>query len=198
MKNIFISIWLILMMILTACTNTDDTLSERDKIINQMDPTKERNPNQDDLHDKLGFVRYKKDDMNDDEYDHNVTIDRTKMANMITRVILQNDGFDEVATLVTDKEVLIAYRKNEDIDDHVAAQTARGAGLAMLPRFFDVYVTDRETIINDIHSLHNSRLSNKNYQQTVNKIITEMEKSPQGIDKTRNDNKDQQEQNRFD
>ncbi|GGB36538.1 hypothetical protein GCM10011409_12450 [Lentibacillus populi] len=104
------------------------------------------------------------------------------MADMITRLILRNEGFDEVATLVTDEEVLIAYQKNDNLDDRTAADIASKTAKSTMPGFFDVYVSDNGTLMNDIQSLHNSSATNKNYDNTIEQIINEMNKSPQGRD----------------
>jgi len=103
-----------------------------------------------------------------------------EMADMITRIILQYEGFDEVATLVTDEEVLIVYDRNDEMEDENAADIARKTAVSLMPGFFDIYVSDNEALINDIQSLHNSTTNNQNYDNTIDNIISEMKKSPQG------------------
>lgn len=167
--------------IISACSNTDNATEGNNRIIDNKDeellaPDDEVN------NDKIGFVRYSKDEMNDDaERNRAVTIDREQMANTITRLILRNEGFDEVATLVTDEEVLIAYEKNGDIEENIAADIAKKTATSVMPGFYHVYVTDNPTLISDINSLHNSSTQNKNYDNTIDRIINEMKKSPQGV-----------------
>ncbi|MGY0693255.1 YhcN/YlaJ family sporulation lipoprotein [Virgibacillus sp. FSP13] len=167
--------------VITGCNGTDDAASEQQQIVNELDPAKEQAPTNEEMDNKLGYVRYNKDQLNNDtEQNHSVRLDRTQMANTITRLILRNDGFDEVATLVTDEEVLIAYQKEDELDEQTAADIASKTAKSTMPGFFDVYVSDNTTLMNDIQSLHNSSTRNKNYDNTIDKIIDEMKKSPQG------------------
>ncbi|WP_165767927.1 YhcN/YlaJ family sporulation lipoprotein [Virgibacillus indicus] len=170
--------------VISGCAANDNAMDERNENISELDPARElQAPADDELNNRLGYVRYTKDQLNNDaERNHAVTMDRTQMANMITRIILRNDGFNEVATLVTDEEVLIAYDKNEDIDEDIAADIAKKTAVSVMPEFFDVYVSDNDTLIRDIHSLHNSTTTNKNYDNTIDSIIDEMKNSSQGKD----------------
>lgn len=169
---------------ISGCSNTDNAANEKDKIVNQLDPTREQAPGNQELNDKLGYVRYTKDQLNNEqEQNHIVTIDRIKMADMITRVILRNEVFEEVATLVTDQEVLIAYRVSKDENQNNTANIARETAKSVMPRYFDIYVSDNEVLINDLHSLHNSSTQNKNYQNTIDQIIKEMKKPSQELEK---------------
>ncbi len=173
------------MFVIAGCGNTENATDEREQISDELDPTEElQSPAEQEQNDRLGYVRYTKDQLNNDgEQNHTAKVDRTEMANMITRIILRNDGFDEVATLVTDEEVLIAYQKNDELEDDRAADIAKRSAMSATPRFYHVYVSDNESLMNDIHSLHNSSSQNKNYDNTINQIIKEMKKTPQGLNK---------------
>ncbi|HLR79877.1 MAG TPA: YhcN/YlaJ family sporulation lipoprotein [Bacillota bacterium] len=163
--------------ILVGCGNTIDEMSE------DFDPVKNRQkePVDSELDKKLGYVSYKKEEVQLDAKKNRVaTMDRDEMADLITRMILRNDGFEEVATLVTDQEVLIVYEKNNEISAENAASLANKSAMSVLPRFFEVYVSDNASLIPDIHSLHNSTTTNKNYNNTLDRIKTEMKKAPQG------------------
>ncbi|WP_077327826.1 YhcN/YlaJ family sporulation lipoprotein [Virgibacillus siamensis] len=169
---------------LAGCANNDNpdnATDERDQITDELDPSNESAPGNSEQDKKLGYVRYTKDQLNNDaERDHSVRIDRTKLANMITRIILRNDGFEEVATLVTDKEVLIAYDKNDQLKEKEAAEIAKKTAVSAVPGYFHVYVSGDDTLIQDIHSLHNSNVQDDSYDNTLDIIIREMKKSPQG------------------
>src|SRR5699024_6344233 len=130
---------------------------------------------------RLGYVNYKKEQVNEDE-NAQITVDRHALADMVTRVLLKNDSFQEVATLVTGNEVLIAYEKDEDNEnsDEETAEFARKTAMSLLPRYFDIYVSDNHNLIDDLHSLHNQTTDTNDYQNTIDSIIKEMEKSPQG------------------
>ncbi|WP_229683051.1 YhcN/YlaJ family sporulation lipoprotein [Virgibacillus oceani] len=176
------------MVVISGCGNTENATDERDQISDELDPAQElQSPADQEQNNRLGYVRYTKDQLNNDgEKNHTAQIDRREMANMITRIILRNDGFDEVATLVTDEEVLIAYQKNDELEDKRAADIAKRSAMSATPRFYHVYVSDNVTLMNDIHSLHNSTSQNKNYDNTIEQIINEMEK--EGLNQTSNNN----------
>ena len=155
-------------------TNRDEQLEPFDSPTN---PTVDN----DDISSKLGYVRYSKEEM-ELEQDENrvVTFNREEMANTITRLILRNNEFEEVATLVTDDEILIAYDKPQEMDREEAATIVRKTALSIVPRFFHVYVSDQATSFQDIQSLQNSTSLNDDYQTTLEKIIEEMKDTPQG------------------
>src|SRR5699024_2318642 len=137
--------------------------NEQEQMSNELQPGKQHAPTDTEMDHKLGYVRYQQNQVNDDQENlRSARIDRPKMADMITRMILRNDHFAEVATLVTDQEVLIAYQLNDDADSQTAADIARKTAQSTMPGFFDIYVSDNSNLMNDIQSLHNSS-TNKNY-----------------------------------
>ena len=54
--------------------------------------------------------------------------------------------------------------------------------MSIMPRYFEIIVSDNDVIMHDIQSLHNSTTKNKNYDNYKDEIINEMKKSPQGLD----------------
>ncbi|MDY0405231.1 YhcN/YlaJ family sporulation lipoprotein [Virgibacillus sp. 179-BFC.A HS] len=184
MKKYFIAVLIATAITIAGCNGTNHTVNEREKVENNLNPNKDnQTPVDPEVNHRVGFVNYKKDQLQDRPGRHDViTIDRNQMADMISKQILRTENFDQVATLVTDEEVLIAYKKAEDADPHRAATTAKQTAMSIMPRYFDVYVSDNPTLIADLHSLHNATTKNKNYDNTVDKIIAEMQKSPQGDD----------------
>ena len=177
---------LVLGLVLTACAQTDSSSGEREQMLDELDPNRENKiQNTSNLDDKLGYVNYTKDQINQDSEEHHAaSINRIQMADTIARIILRNDGFNRVATLVTDEEVLIAYDRDEDFDQNIAADIASKTAASLMPAFYHIYVTDNETLIQDIQSLHNSSTHNNNYHNTLDQIISQMKKSPQGASNT--------------
>ncbi|MBP2076481.1 YhcN/YlaJ family sporulation lipoprotein [Oceanobacillus polygoni] len=166
--------------ILVGCTTFDNSTSEREQILDELDPTRNTpEPTDDELSSKLGYVRYTKDQLDNEmeNGEQQLTIDRNEMADMITKIILRNDGFEEVATLVTDKEVLIAYQRNEELSAEEAADVSEKTAASIMPSFFNIHVSDNETLMQDIQSLHRSTSENRNYDNTIHAIIKEMEKT---------------------
>lgn len=184
----FIFAILVSTLFISACGTTNRGADEQGQIMNELDPANDdESPSSFEEENRLGYVHYTQDQLkNDDENNHAVTMDRHKIADMISRIILRNEGFDEVATLVTDKEVLIAYGKNDELEDKIAADIAKKTALSIMPGYFHVYVSDNRSLIPDIQSLHNSNTQQGTYRNTITSIIKEMKKSPQGIE---NENK---------
>lgn len=181
MTRIILLSFIIMCAALAGCGTSDNAAEEHDQIAEELDPSNEKTPDNPAGENKLGYVRYTKEQVNNNtEQNHSVNIDRTKLANMITRIILRNGGFDEVATLVTDQEVLIAYEKNDELTVEEAADIAKKTAISAVPGYFHVYVSGNESLMKDIHSLHNSSVQDDSYDNTIDSIIREMKKSPQG------------------
>ncbi|MUK90005.1 hypothetical protein GMD78_16665 [Ornithinibacillus sp. L9] len=177
------------MIALTGCTTDNSLRDEHEKIADELDPTRDEGPVRDpgyedpEANSRLGYVNYTKEQFEQDpERNRVITMNRTEMADIITRVILRHEAFDEVATLVTGEEVLIAYEKNDLLEANEAADVARKSAESIMPRHFEIYVSDNNVLIRDIESLHNSTTKDPDYDNTIEQIITEMKKSPQGRD----------------
>ncbi|MBX0357380.1 YhcN/YlaJ family sporulation lipoprotein [Halobacillus sp. Nhm2S1] len=130
---------------------------------------------------QVGYVRFNKDQLNQDTEEHReIKVNREEMADMISRMILRYDQFDDVATVVTDNEVLVAYKKAEDIDRDLAADMVQKTAYSLVPSFYHVYVSDNPASFGDIQSLSNSTVYDQGYNDTIDSIIKKMKKSPQG------------------
>lgn len=168
-----------ILLFMSACNmGTDQSMEDRQRedVTNQLDPNRnfDHSPNQDVNH-NLGYVRYSKNEIDmQDQNQKEAKIDRSQMADMITRLILTSDGFEEVATLITDKEVFIAYDKGGNRDSDEAKQIARKTAESVMPRFYEIYVTDNKSYMYDIQSLHNSG-TNRDYDNLIQKFIDEMD-----------------------
>jgi hypothetical protein len=187
-KSIFI-VSVLAMLTLTACnTGTDEqsleenkiregTMQERNRIVDELDPAREDAENEE-LNNQLGYVNYTRDQMeNEEEQNHEWNMDREQMADHITRTILRNDGFEEVATLVTDAEVLIVYSyDHEEFKEEEAADIVKKTADSAMPGFYDIYVSDNDVLINDIRSLHNSTTTSE-HDPVIEQIIEEMDES---------------------
>lgn len=133
-----------------------------------------------DRNQEIGYVRNRAEDLKlMDNAGNEVEIDREAMARIINKLLLQNGSFQETATLVTDRNVLIAYQKTEDLDENKAAEIARKTAESVMPRYYHVYVSGKPQHMRDLHSLHNSKTT-EDIQATEDKIIKEMKTEPQG------------------
>lgn len=172
---------------LTACATNEQsleqnkiregTMHERNRIVDELDPARDDAENEE-LNKQLGYVNYTRDQVeNEEELNRELNMDREQMADHITRTILRNDAFEEVATLVTDEEVLIVYTYHDDVITHnEAVDIAQKTAASMMPSFYEIYVSDNEALFHDIRSLHNSTTNNNN-DPIIEQIIQEMEKS---------------------
>lgn len=177
-KYIFSIVWILLFLFMIGCAQTDNDAANEQQL-DPLDPAAERGSHEmNNQLNKLGYVRYKKDELNENnEQAHEVNINRDEIANMITRIILRNDDFNEVATLVTDEHVLIAYDVDENHSDEHTLDIAKQTAESIVPSYFEVYVSDDDVLMEDIHSLRNSSTDHKNDDNTLNAIIDQMKET---------------------
>lgn len=135
---------------------------------------------------QVGYVRFNKDQLNQDTEEHReIKVNREQIADMISRMILRYKNFEDVATVVTDNEVLVAYKKPDDMDPKNAADMVQKTAYSLVPSFYHVYVSDNPASFGDIQSLSNSTVYDEGYNDTIDSIIKKMKKSPQGkVDET--------------
>lgn len=128
-----------------------------------------------------GFVRHQKSPlMNDNNTNDGYTaLDREQVAHVISRLSANIPNVNDVATLVTDREVLVAYRTDSK-NRNLTADQVKKTALSVVPRYYHVYVSDNKVHIRDIQNLANlDSLSSKSRDQ-VNYVIKQMKNSPQG------------------
>ncbi|WP_226580211.1 YhcN/YlaJ family sporulation lipoprotein [Halobacillus litoralis] len=135
---------------------------------------------------QVGYVRFNKDQLDENaERKREIKVNREQMADMISRMILRYENFDDVATVVTDNEVLVAYKRADDTDRDLAADMVQKTAYSLVPSFYHVYVSDNPASFGDVQSLSNSTVYDEGYNETINSIIKKMKKSPQGkVDET--------------
>ncbi len=131
--------------------------------------------------DDFGFVRHQKSPINGDRggTEHYSAIDREQVANIISQLSTDIPNVNDVATLVTDQEVLIAYSSDTKDRNFTADQVKRTA-MSVVPRYYHVYVSDDNNLMRDVENLANLDSTSKNARNSVNHIIKMMKKSPQG------------------
>ncbi|MFC0523863.1 YhcN/YlaJ family sporulation lipoprotein [Pontibacillus salicampi] len=131
--------------------------------------------------DRFGYSRYNEDQVakSEDEIRYAV-INRENVSDLITRMMLQGQGIKDAATLITDAEALIAYTPNGEVNRNEAATVAKKTAMSVLPRYYEVYVTDEEGAHKDLASLSNLTTDDNNYRKSLEKTIEQMRKSPQG------------------
>ncbi|RWZ54893.1 hypothetical protein EQV77_12250 [Halobacillus fulvus] len=173
-------------LIMTGCTefNDGETLQEDDVLPgNAMD---QYNDSQTDG--QVGYVRFQKNQLDENtERNREVKINREQMADMISRMILRYDGFDDVATLVTDYEVLVAYKAPDNRDRKEIADMVQKTAYSLVPSFYRVYVSDNPASFKDIQSVSTSTVYDDQYREVIDSMITKFKRSPQGTVKQNDD-----------
>ncbi|OCA87611.1 hypothetical protein A8F94_07060 [Bacillus sp. FJAT-27225] len=140
---------------------------------------------------RFGYVRqFKSPVMGDRSTDNNqVILDRQELARNISDLSTDLPNVNEVTTLVTDEEVLIAYETDTNNRELTADQVKQTA-MSVVPRFFHVYVSDNKMLMNDIETLSSLNTLSDDADAAIAAVVKEMKKSPQGkpMSKLENDN----------
>jgi ribosomal protein S17E len=189
MKKRFIILGLGLIIATTGCTkdsanrdvyeesgNTINVNNKRNELYREGGSQNVRNMSND-----YGFVRHQKSPVEGDQggSDHYATIDREQVANIISKLSTDIPNVNDVATLVTDQEVLIAYTSDTKDRNNTADQVKRTA-MSVVPGYYHVYVSDNRNHMRDVENLANYNTTSKNARNSVNHLIKLMKDSPQG------------------
>lgn len=128
----------------------------------------------------FGYVRHQKSGIpNDVTLTRTPGLDREQAANTISSLIVQLPNVNDVATLVTDEEVLVAYKTDSKNRFETADQVKKTA-LSAVPRYYHVYVSDNPSMIQQIEAYSPLDSTSRDIDEILNKTIKEMLKSPQG------------------
>jgi ribosomal protein S17E len=134
-----------------------------------------------------GYVRHQKSPIMNDNNNHYAAINREQVANIISRYSTNIPNVNDVATLVTDQEVLIAYQTDSK-DRNLTADQVKRTAMSVVPRFYHVYVTDNRALLRDVENLSHLDSTSRNARNTVSQLITQMKKSPQGTPMSNSEN----------
>ncbi len=127
-----------------------------------------------------GYSRIQRQDVQqDDRQQLYPVIDRNRLSEGITRLVLTNPTVEEAATLVTDKYVLVAYNGDRENRELVADQVKRSA-ISIAPRYLDVFITDNHDHFDEIERFKGQSSTDPAYERTIEQTIQEMKQSPQG------------------
>lgn len=189
MKKLIIIMGLCTMTALTGCSkdmsnrdvyeesgNTINVNNKRHELYNEGASRGVRN-----VSNNYGFVRHQKSPlMNDNKTnDHYAALDREQVANIISKYSTDIPNVNDVATLVTDQEVLIAYNTDSK-DRNLTADQVKKTAMSVVPRFYHVYVTDNKVLMRDVENLANLDSTSRNSRNLVTGLVAQMKKSPQG------------------
>ncbi|MEH7374899.1 MULTISPECIES: YhcN/YlaJ family sporulation lipoprotein [Bacillaceae] len=189
MKKLVIILGLCTMTAVTGCSkdmanrdvyeesgNTINVNNKRHELYNEGASRGVRN-----VSNNYGFVRHQKSPLMNDNTanDHYTALDREQVANIISKYSTEIPNVNDVATLVTDQEVLIAY-DTDSKDRNLTADQVKKTAMSVVPRYYHVFVTDNKVLMRDVENLANLDSTSRNARNLVNGLIKQMKKSPQG------------------
>ncbi|MCM3597683.1 YhcN/YlaJ family sporulation lipoprotein [Metabacillus idriensis] len=181
MKKIAFTASLIGMIIMTGCQNTaseNELFEENGNTVNVNNENGIKNRK--DTNSGFGYVRHVKNNLaQENDYDKVPQVDYEKTANAISSLIVQLPNIQDVATLVTDEEVLIAYKSDTKNRNETADQVKKTA-ISVVPRYYHVYLSDDPEMIKQVEGYSGLDPESRDIDQIINNTIKEMLKSPQG------------------
>ncbi|MEH7225852.1 YhcN/YlaJ family sporulation lipoprotein [Bacillus sp. JJ1566] len=129
----------------------------------------------------FGYVRHQKNPVpgKANVYTNMPAMNREKVADLISKICTTIPNVNDVGTLVTDEEVLVAYQTDSK-DRNLTADQVKRAALSVVPRFFHVYVSDDPNMIKQIERFGTLDSDSRNVDQIMTSTIQQMIKSPQG------------------
>ncbi|WP_243290420.1 YhcN/YlaJ family sporulation lipoprotein [Bacillus sp. FJAT-47783] len=189
MKKQLIPVFIAAALTLTGCqlgAENQDLYEENGNTINVTDRSELYNEDgikngTDDMDNHFGYVRHQKSPIKGYEKLSTQTpeIDREQIANIISSLSVQLPNVNDVATLVTDDEVLVGYVTDSKNRLETADQVKKTA-ISVVPRYFHIYVTDNPNLIKQIESYSQMDTNALRADRSLDTIIKEMLKSPQG------------------
>lgn len=199
MKKWFISFAITAIIALPACSSANNGLNPQNNdgnntmnLSTRTEPGNAQNDrtSDDSRQNRFGFVRMQSaPDQNThlDREDSVPALDLEQVANTISRITIRYPNIEDVATLVTDEEVLVSYRTDTD-NRELTADQVKNTAAAVVPRYFHVYVTDNPDLLQDVARFQNLP-PNKDVDNLLNETIEEMKRStPQGRDLEKGEN----------
>lgn len=190
MKRLIVTLSIFISMAATGCqglTGNDSPIArENQEIIHQKNKSSAglNVINPDKSYDELqsfGFVRHQKETaLPHGETKPSIALyDPELLADAISKLSILIPGVHDVATLVTDRHVLVAYSANSENRNETADQVKRTA-MSCVPRFFHVYVSDNPDMMEGIERFKNHSSRSDHVYDVLEHTIEEMLKSPQG------------------
>lgn len=130
----------------------------------------------------FGFVRHQKSPVtNESEYyvGDMPSINREQVADLISKMAILLPNVNDVGTLVTDEEVLVAYETDSDNRFETADQVKKTA-ISVVPRWYHVYVSDDPNMIDEVQKYGRLDSNSRDIDRILDSTIKEMISAPQG------------------
>ena len=107
------------------------------------------------------------------------TFNREEAADNISKLSTAIPNIKQAATLVTDKDVLVAYKTDAKNRNNAADQVKRTA-MSVVPRYYHVYVSDNPKQMDQIENISEMNTQTNDARKRIDAVIQQMLKSPQG------------------
>ncbi|ADU31662.1 YhcN/YlaJ family sporulation lipoprotein [Evansella cellulosilytica] len=109
--------------------------------------------------------------------------DRALLADNISKMVATNPYIREAGVLVTDQHVLITYTPEmDDTNIYDIATQVKKTAYSGVPAFYDVYVANDMTLVDEIERFQGLSTRDQNYVQSLNATIELLLQYPQGED----------------
>jgi hypothetical protein len=194
MNKMFMAFGLCGLLTVTGCganqTADRDIYDESGNTINVNDerPDIYNTQNMGNKRKEFGYVRHQKNPINGrTNSDTGTTLDREKLADMISKLSSDLPNVNDAATLVTDEEVLVAYQTDSN-DRNLTADQVKRTAMSVVPRYYHVYVTDNTNLRQNVENFATVDSGSRNVDSMIDQLIVKMLKSPQGRAMSENEN----------
>ncbi|KAA0545428.1 sporulation protein [Bacillus sp. BGMRC 2118] len=140
------------------------------------------NSDHDEAGTNFGFVRHQKSPIageNDYYVGDMPQIDREQVADLISKMSILLPNVNDVGTLVTDEEVLIAYETDSSNRFETADQVKKTA-MSVVPRWYHVYVSDDPMMIDEVQKYGRLDSNSRDIDRILDTTIKDMLNAPQG------------------
>ena len=128
-----------------------------------------------------GFSRLQKQDISGKHNEYMLKVDKQKLARSISYLVINLPNVTDAATLVTDEEIFVGYTANGN--QKLVERQVHDTAQAGIPRFYQVYTSNRLQDINAIMDIRNiGTLSNKKVEAYLKSLKTSF-KTGQPVDK---------------
>ncbi|WP_139490727.1 YhcN/YlaJ family sporulation lipoprotein [Brevibacillus dissolubilis] len=137
---------------------------------------------------KMGYFKVDRNSMrtNSDQL-NSVYVDRDALAQVVGNVTASVPGVNNTTVLVSDEEVFVGIRTENNRDGKTATTKARMNAMSVSPRYFKVYVTNNQAMIDELSRIasrgtNTNNLSLRNNDRTIENLVRRFGGTPDGAE----------------
>ncbi|UOE93668.1 YhcN/YlaJ family sporulation lipoprotein [Alkalihalobacillus sp. LMS39] len=129
---------------------------------------------------QFGYVRHQSAQLGQHREPEAAYFDRTLLADTITKMGVFLPGVEEMGTLVTDKYAIIVYEESQNNNADNLEEQVYLTAASILPRFYDVYVTNNPEMFENIERFGTLSSRTPNVDRFLEATIRELESGDGG------------------